>query len=240
MPRGKGKFRSWEARTRVFLVLMGENSGRDGKREWHQKSVCRELKEGGHNTSATSVYRYLKKLEEIGLATSREVEPERGIKKKKIYSPNLDLSNGGVLEPRDKDVLETFFEKFGNDFKKKGVEGLDYTLVKTIPDPIVLYIVIGEVIFSPLVAAKLCAVERREFEEFISSGSLNSTLKSYQNLGFQSYQIGTGQHRNYVKMYYKKLPEKDVEFLNNNQKLIASLLSEWMQRLSKVSVLFFQ
>lgn len=239
MPRGRGKFKAWEARTRVFLVLMGRNSKRGGKREWHQKSVARELKEESHDISATSAYRHLKKLEDIGLAVSKEVEPERGIKMKKVYSVNLDPSRGKTLGSKDRGVLETFFDKFGDDFKEKGIKGLNYDLLRAIPDAVVLNIVIRESIFPPLDAARYCGGEAGDdYEEFISTGSIGFMPSEFRRLGLKPYQTGIGQYRDEVKRYIEELSDEDIEFLNTHQEIVHRLLEGWMKRLSEVSVVF--
>jgi hypothetical protein len=82
MEEEKISLRGWDAKVRIFLLTIG--------REMHQDEIASELQRmaeapGVKIIDPVSVFRHLQDLEKLGLVKWREVEPEHGIKKKKVY-----------------------------------------------------------------------------------------------------------------------------------------------------------
>lgn len=235
--------KSWEGKTRTFLVLMGSNPNRGGKHRWNQKSIKMEIERGSEpdgsprSISSSAVYGYLQELESAGLVRSEEVEPERGIRKKRVYYVNFD-SHKEKLSSEERRILESFFERFGDDFMKRASGGLEYGLVQgLINDPLLLAITIRQVVRAPLDAAWVRKGEAADiYEKYISTGSLDYLSPFLDVLKVAPLEVcGIEEYRREVNRYREDLSEEDVEFLGRNSGLIVSLLSGWEDKLAEIS-----
>lgn len=224
MTRGRGQSKGWESKARIFFTLMGKNIQRKEKREWHQDHIRDEFKKKGLSTTSTSIYRHLQSLKEIGIVESKKVKPERGIKKKNLYRINLSF-----LKEEERNALEKFFDKFGDDFKKRAIEGMNFELMK-INDSITL-LFLFKIILAPPIDAALHQKGKTEanFERFLSNGF--ASMVPFLNIGgyFDQF-LGVDKYQERVKKYQKELSEEDVNFLTSKKDVINPALSEWLER----------
>jgi hypothetical protein len=99
--------RGWNAKVRIFLLTIG--------RDIHQDEIASELQRmeapGIRIIDPVSVFRHLQDLEKFELVTWKEVEPEHGIKKKKLYRADLRSLLEGLKDDQIK-VLEDFLNKY--------------------------------------------------------------------------------------------------------------------------------
>ncbi|KXA95560.1 hypothetical protein AKJ65_01565 [candidate division MSBL1 archaeon SCGC-AAA259E19] len=228
MGRGRGDFGKWEARARAFLVTMGENEKRKGKRKWKSAEVQKKIKTKSRYIGESTVSKHLNYLVKKDLLKKEEKEPERGIKGPKLFLVNIPNSKQG-----EEEVLDTFLDKFGNDFKEQGIEGLKFKLFSELEDPMsFLFLII-----NPLLAPFDASLIRRDMakngiKQFVSNGVLPlPQLPSFRQMGKSiSKLFGLNESRESIKKYRNELNEEDIDFLISNKETISKIINKWLEQ----------